>query len=399
MTAARDSAFAPKALALGRSASLPPLAAIDNTTAASQAADEGAMPKRVGAERTTATFVDHASRFHVKPSKALTQQFASLYYTRLNELRAPVEAVASKRWGADILNACVKTLDAEPGATAFIVGTIYCDMKAKPSIVDEASRDILDTSADPSRSRGKYCSEGDTILLEDEYGRLALRLPPALAQEIFVTGAVVGVKGTVSEGGELEVEDVCLPGLPPQAQLGAARVQAAPSAAPRYVALVSGLRVGHDAYDMLPLQMLAEHLTGQLGCDEDHRLQASIVRLVIAGNATGCPVAGEPDSALGVAGSDILKKMAAPEQRSLAQHVRSLDQFLTTVSAAMPVDLVPGPDDPCNFLLPQQPFHPCMLPQSSQLSSLNLSTNPYCCDVDGVRLLGTAGQPVDDMQR
>ena len=60
---------------------------------------------------------------------------------------------------------------------------------------------------------------------------------------------------------------------------------------------------------------------------------------------------------------------------------------------------MPGADDPCNYLLPQQPFHPCMLPQASQLATLNLCTNPYCCDIDGVRVLGTAGQPLDDMQR
>ena len=60
---------------------------------------------------------------------------------------------------------------------------------------------------------------------------------------------------------------------------------------------------------------------------------------------------------------------------------------------------MPGGDDPCNFLLPQTAFHPCLLPQASQLATLNLTTNPYCCDVDGVRLLGTSGQPCNDMQR
>ena len=40
-----------------------------------------------------------------------------------------------------------------------------------------------------------------------------------------------------------------------------------------------------------------------------------------------------------------------------------------------------------------------MLPHASQLATLNLCTNPYCCDVDGVRVLGTSGQPLDDMQR
>ena len=40
-----------------------------------------------------------------------------------------------------------------------------------------------------------------------------------------------------------------------------------------------------------------------------------------------------------------------------------------------------------------------MLPHASQMATLNLCTNPYCCDVDGVRVLGTSGQPIDDMQR
>ena len=359
-----------------------------------------ASSKRAQAPRGTAAFVDHnAERFHVKPGRAITHQFASLYFTRLNELRSHVEATASARSGPDILKTSVKTLDAEPGAPVFVVGTIYCDMKGKPNLADDANRDVLEASTDgeTARSTAKYCAEGDTILLEDESGRLALRLSPALSDEALVTGAVVGVKGTVTEAGELEVDSIYLPGMGPQAPMGPAGSES--HATERYIALVSGLRVGNDAHDMLPLQLLAEHLTGQLGCDEDHRLQANIVRLVIAGNATGCPPAGESDSALGSFGSDVLKKMAASDQTSLAQHVRTLDQFLTTVSAAMPVDLMPGADDPCNFLLPQQPFHPCLLPQSSQLSTLNLCTNPYCCDVDGVRVLGTAGQPLDDMQR
>lgn len=169
----------------------------------------------------------------------------------------------------------------------------------------------------------------------------------------------------------------------------------------RLVAVVSGLHVGHATQDMLPLQMLAEHLTGQIGCDEDHRMQANIVRLIIAGNAASNPATAAAETSSGGARppSDVLKKMAQPDQLTLAQNVKTLDQFLTTVSSSIPVDLMPGNDDPCNFLLPQQPFHACMLPHSSQLATLNLCTNPYCCDIDGVRFLGSSGQPLDDMQR
>lgn len=40
-----------------------------------------------------------------------------------------------------------------------------------------------------------------------------------------------------------------------------------------------------------------------------------------------------------------------------------------------------------------------MVPHASQLATLNLCTNPYCCDIDHVRFLGSSGQPLDDMQR
>jgi DNA polymerase delta subunit 2 len=310
-----------------------------------------------------------------------------------------VEEAARKRWGAEVIGLGVKTLDAATGVRSFMVGTLYKDMKGKPSIMDELTRDVLEQPVEGQAKRegGKYCGEGDCLLLEDESGRVALDVPAELADDTaLITGVVVGVVGTLSDAGELVVEGFCVPGLPPQ-----------PAAAPvgnpreeRYIALVSGLRVGQDETEMLPLQLLAEHLTGQLGCDEDHRLQANIVRLVVAGNATSSPEGGYGGGVPGSAAApDVLKKVTPQSQAALSQHVRTLDQFLTAVAAAIPVDLIPGADDPCSFLLPQQPLHACMLPQSSRLSSLNLCTNPYCADVDGVRILGTAGQPLDDMQR
>ena len=148
---------------------------------------------------------------------------------------------------------------------------------------------------------------------------------------------------------------------------------------------------------MLPLQLLSEHLTGHLGCDDDHRLQANIVRVVVAGNATAKSEGANADASNNE--FHAVKTVSALDQKTLSQRVRTLDQFLTAISAAIPVDLMPGAEDPTTTLLPQQPFHTCMLPHSSQLATLNLTTNPYCCDVDGLRVLGTSGQPLDDMQK
>lgn len=52
---------------------------------------------------------------------------------------------------------------------------------------------------------------------------------------------------------------------------------------------------------------------------------------------------------------------------------------------SVPVDVMPGEFDPTNYTLPQQPLHHCMLPLASAYSTLQLVTNPYQADVDGVR--------------
>jgi hypothetical protein len=68
-------------------------------------------------------------------------------------------------------------------------------------------------------------------------------------------------------------------------------------------------------------------------------------------------------------------------------------------ASAVPVDVMPGENDPSNVTLPQQALHPCLLPLASRYSSLRTVTNPYDAEVAGVRLLGTSGQPQRDIAR
>ena len=324
----------------------------------------------------------------------LTQSFANLYFTRLNELRPAVEASVRRQWGDDALQHRVKTLDVEPDENVLVIGTLYKEMTGKPNMMEESTRDVLQDRDLSPDLQAKYCGEGDTLVLEDESGRITLA-GSKLDGETLVTGVVLAVRGVLSSSGELEVSDFCLPGLPPQPALPR---PAAATEGGRYVAIVSGLRVGDTRHDMLPLQMLLEHLTGQIGCAEDQRQQASIVRLIIAGDAT-CPPAAATEQGGALASLDVMKKLASEEQQALSKNVRSLDQFLTMVTASMPVDLMPGATDPCNYLLPQQPFHHCMLPLASQQPTLNMCTNPHACSLDGVSFLGSSGQFLDDMVR
>lgn len=350
-------------------------------------------------ERAFAEYTDEPSRANFGASQAsLNTQYANLYFARLGMLRRPLLAAAKKRWG-ELAKNPVKTLDAETDVQTVLLGTLYKDMKNKPNILDELNRDVFAEKVADGPEKGaaaaaaKYCGDDDALMLEDESGRIVLT-GDVLQGRALVTGVVIGVRGVLKDGGEFEVDDICLPGLPTQPQL-----PAADAGGDRFVALVSGLHLGHETLDMLPLQMLSEYLSGLLGSGEDHATQASTVRLVVAGNSTSNATKSADSVVKGAGDPAVMKRLQQADQQALAQRVSLLDTFLTGVAASVPVDLMPGADDPCNFLLPQQPFHPCMLPHASRLETLNLCTNPHACQIDGVSFLGSAGQPLDDMLR
>lgn len=80
------------------------------------------------------------------------------------------------------------------------------------------------------------------------------------------------------ERGRFRVEAFIFPLLPPQVDHPALE-------ADRFVVFASGLDLGAPGEDRLPLQMMAELLTGGLGSPELQRPLASVGRLILAGNA------------------------------------------------------------------------------------------------------------------
>ena len=50
---------------------------------------------------------------------------------------------------------------------------------------------------------------------------------------------------------------------------------------------------------------------------------------------------------------------------------REMDVVLSQLAAAMPVDVMPGPSDPSNHSLPQQPLHGCLFPGSGGFATMN----------------------------
>ncbi len=322
-----------------------------------------------------------------------------------------------------------KVLDLVDGQECIIVGTLYKEMKLKPSILDEYGRDLSLPRA--VASSAKFVSDDDALVLEDEAARVKLRgeglrvgdlvsgtemlnacaaftRMPALSHALFLlalllppAGVVLALRGA-ADGADFDVTDVCFVPLGPQAPLpgvpsaaapafatpaDAAAAQPPPDADAKYVALVSGLQLGAPGVDPLPAALLADWLGGHLGGRGETALAARVVRLIIAGD-TLCALPPAP----GHVDAKAASRLAAP--------LREADLLLTQLASALPVDLMPGRNDPSNAALPQQPLHACLLPHAARYSAtMQRVTNPHECSLDGVRLLGTSGQNVDDLYR
>lgn len=153
---------------------------------------------------------------------------------------------------------------------------------------------VFQYSIPPPPPPPKYCSPEDSILLEDESGRITL-VGDRVKTAGLVTGVVIGALGVETPNGEFEVVDLCYPGLAPQSSEDEDMMDL--DGADEWIAVVSGLSIGSPSSPDVSLQMLVEYLTGEEGGIEDQVTAARISRLVIAGNSLAAvviPIKGEP---------------------------------------------------------------------------------------------------------
>lgn len=84
-----------------------------------------------------------------------------------------------------------------------------------------------------------------------------------------------------------------------------------------------------------------------------------------------------------------------------AKPTADLDAILDDLCSTISVVMMPGEQDPANSSLPQQPMHAAMFPSAKSFlnSTLFMATNPYACEIDGVKFLGTSGQTISDIYK
>ena len=257
-------------------------------------------------------------------------------------------------------------------------------------------------------------------MLEDESGRLRLVGTP-LQTSMLVTGCIIAVMGTENANGDFEIIDLKVPDLPRQPQRwerddasssltkSSSGKRKSESSEDRVgsgskIAIVSGLGISGDEADSLSLDLLMEYLLGEACGASDKQEASQISRLIIAGNAivetAPLPVKDETSS------KKASKKYGYDSAGYNPAPTAHLDSFLATLLPSIPITLIPGESDPANVSLPQQPIHPamfphsrayCTIPRSNEPGWLDTATNPWEADVDGWRMIGTGGQPIDDV--
>ncbi|KAJ2823667.1 DNA polymerase delta small subunit Cdc1 [Coemansia furcata] len=331
-------------------------------------------------ERATAVSDDPAKYAKVFSTgrRSYVRQFNELYYARLNELKPHVLTHAEKRWGGKGITHTPKVLNVEAGETTYIVGTVFIDSSKKPSTLDQVESEHW--ISDPKIADG-YRDGSETLYLEDESGRIRL-VGAAVDEALLVSGVVAGMLGKETADGSFDVADMCFAGMAPQS--------AAPSVAEdKYVALVSGLSATAECPVTLEMQLLAEYLCGTLGAPARLPLPARIVQVVVAGDILSLPAPplGHSEDA------------RANDRSPAIALVAAIDSYLADIAAAVPLALMPGPSDPADTSLPQQPIHPSIFAQCKQYSAFRSLSNPALLQVDGHVLLGSSGQNVDDIAR
>lgn len=314
------------------------------------------------------------------------KQFFPMYQHRLTTLKKRTRKECERKWDDDFrLNGKPvvmksKVLDIKGNQPCWVIGSIYCEMKYKPNILEEVINDVYGA---PDLTKSYTDPEGsDEIMLEDESGRVLL-VGEFIRSTPFVTGTVIGLLGMEADAGTFQVLDICYPGPLPQKPLTFETSTGSEfSGSPKKIALVSGLNIDTTSPNrLLKLQLLQEFLMGRVSSKE--RI-LNIGKVIICGNSVSFE----------------------SKDRSCGEMINCLEEFgkfLGNILQTIPVALMPGENDPSDKTLPQQPLHKALLQSlESYLTEENqdifdLITNPYKFEVEGVSILAISGQNINDI--
>lgn len=349
------------------------------------------------------TEFEKRNEFFLSPtSREYDKQYFSMYQYRLTHLKNRVTSNALKKWGDGVKTIDGQTiykqdkiLDIKSGKLCWVVGTVFCDAKYKLNILNDVEKGTDDVLPLVPVSYLDENDEQPVVMLEDESGRAVLHNEEFLNRNLLVTGCIVAVLGIEVQAGIFEIMDVAYPECAPQKPLSP------PQSRAKKIAIVSGLNIGAEGDYDLKIELLKQFLLGETGSSSDSEYSSNIARLIIAGDSIEPirDVAAEEDLRNFVTTNNYGSKNIT---KYTTESLQKLDNFINEVIVNLPISIMPGDHDPSEICIPQQPLHRSIFKSSLSLVSddrLERLTNPVWLEIDGVKILGTSGQNVNDVKR
>ncbi|POW13252.1 hypothetical protein PSHT_07818 [Puccinia striiformis] len=239
-----------------------------------------------------------------------------------------------------------RVLDINPSQISVVIGTLYCEMELKPNVLEDLAREVpLLVHANG------YLKTTDKIMLEDESGRVRL-VGIDRSKYTLVTGIIIGVLGRETSKGDFQVLEILYPGAPPQPPLPSSTGEQG------LVAIVSGLDLNSNSTKSEHrADVLLEWLNGNIGAKDHQELARKVGRLIVAGNLTKITHTQNQDHTLKETLNKSNKRTTYSESSSSISISTTdrADQFMTELN--IPIDLMPGNQDPTIQSLPQQLTH------------------------------------------
>lgn len=333
--------------------------------------------------------------------RSYVRQFYSMYQHRLSVLKDRVEENAQAKWGdgtkkfdGQTIRRKDKILDIASRELCWVSGTIYSDMKNKLNIlsdVEKGTDDVLPESPPSYMVPGS--EEIPTVMLEDESGRAILHNEKFLKKNTLVTGCVVAVLGIEIQAGIFEILDVAYPTKAPQRPLKKK------NNGRNKIAFVSSLNISSDVESDLRVELLKQYLCGELGGQNDSNSMSEVSHLVIVGD-TIAPLESRPAADETFASNYGSKNTSKFNNEAF----RTLDALVDSLIPSISISIIPGPNDPCEICLPQQPLHKSFFTTNKHYlggKNFDLLTNPTWLELssNNLRMLGTSGQNIRDIMK
>ncbi|CAL8102889.1 unnamed protein product [Calicophoron daubneyi] len=394
-----------------------------------------------------------SDRFQVIPNTfTFHRQYSEIYCARFQQGKPLLVEACSRKWnavsGTDTTGNSKRprirpVADLVMDEKCVIIGTIYKEMKLKPSILrDLAAADSSNVGIHLAHLdeafKERLISADDCVYLEDDVQRIALvfneeRIKKILSPTRLATGVLIALLGSEpkQDRGSFYVEDALF--LQPQPQHPICRFPSTVGISPAectqfrttgpWLALVSGLgfmgdgpvRPGHE----MALQLMADWFRcagdfSQAGGGDDG---PGIIRLMILGDSIHIPTVPKDKNSVTMRLAQQARYLTRNTEAATVTAMSRLDTWLSSLPISsqrtldnaadydgLAIDLLPGPLDPTSSLLPQVPLHPSIFPASVARSGdlghggLVGRTNPYICHVANRTVLATSGQGINDLE-